>query len=136
MIKTLVGALVGAILVFGWQSVANTSMHHHDAAYRNVANAESVIGTLSQTFKEEGQYVVPMPDHNATTEEQEKYTENMKGKPWAQIVYHPSYDINMGTSIMRSFTTAFLCVLIFIFILGRNPGSFSSILLKSLGLGF
>jgi hypothetical protein len=136
MIKILVGALVGASLVFGWQSVANTSMHHHDAAYRPVANAESIIGILSQTFKEEGQYVVPMPDHNATTEEEERFKENMKGKPWAQIIYHRSLNINLGTAIFRSFSTAFLCVLIFIWILGRNAGSFWSVLLKSLGLGF
>lgn len=135
MKRYFIGALVGAILLFGWQSIAHTVMHHHDPAYRTVPNQEQVLSTLSGIFKEEGQYFLPMHDVNASTEEQERFMENMKGKPWAQVVFHPRWEYNMGSAMLRSFTTAFLCVLIFIWILGRNPGTYGNIVLKSVGLG-
>lgn len=136
MKRIIIGSLVGAILVFGWQSVAHMFMHHHDSAYKPAANQENVIASLSTMFKEEGQYLVPRPQPNASEEDMQKYDESMKGKPWAMVVYHPSYENNMGSAILRSFTTALLCVALFIWILGRNPGSFSTIFLKSLGIGF
>ena len=136
MKKMLIGTLVGAILVFGWQAVANMTMHHHDANYRTAANDEAVLNALSTNMKDEGQYHVPAININATQEEQQKLMETRKGKPWALVTYHPSFDEDMGSSILRSFVTALLCVAIFIGLLGKSPGSFLSVLLKGLGIGF
>ena len=88
MKKAIIGAFVGAILVFGWQSVAHTVMHHHDAGYKTVPNQDSVIAGFTSIFKEEGQYFVPMIDLKATSEEKEKWMKSMEGKPWAMVVYH------------------------------------------------
>ena len=135
MKKYLVGALVGSILVFGWQSVAHMFLHHHDAGYKTVPNSEEAIATLSQTFTADGQYFIPYHEANATQEEQQKYWDAREGKPWAQVVYHTAWKNDMPTSIIRSFVTAFLCVLIFIWLLGKTPGSFFTVFLKSIGLG-
>lgn len=40
----------------------------------------------------------------------------------------------MAMASVRSFTTAFLAVLIFILILGRNPGNFIEVFFKGVGL--
>jgi hypothetical protein len=136
MKRYLIGSLVGAILVFGWQSVAHMFMHHHDAAYMPVPNQESVINSLSTMFKEEGQYLIPRSDPNASEEEMQKYDEGMKGKPWAMVTYHPSYENNMGTAILRSFVTALISVLLFIWIMGRNQDDRKSIFLKCIAYGF
>lgn len=136
MKKVLIGTLVGAILVFGWQAVAHMAMHHHDAGYKPSANDEAVLNALSANMKDEGQYYVPAINMNATAEEQQKLMESRKGKPWAIIAYHPSFDEDMGSSILRSFVTALLCVAIFIALMGRYPGNFLSVFLKGLGIGF
>ena len=136
MKKVLIGTLVGAILVFGWQAVANMALHYHDANYTAPANDGAVITALSTNIKKEGQYYVPAIDMKASAEERQKFADGMKGKPWAIIEYHPSFDEDMGSSILRSFVTALLCVAIFIGLMGRSHGPFLSVLLKGLGIGF
>lgn len=132
MKRYIIGALIGAILVFGWQAVAHMFMHHHDEAFKKAPNQESLITTLSGTIKEEGQYLIPTTDVKASEEEKQQYTELMKGKPWALVTYHPSLENDMGIAVLRSFSTAFLSVLLLIFLLGRNPGNFGTIFLKGL----
>jgi hypothetical protein len=135
MKRYLIGALVGSILLFGWQAVAHMFMHHHDAAYQKAPNSQAILAAMSG-IKEEGQYMLPDMDVNATSEQQEAMGKAMEGKPWAMVTYHPSMKNEMGTAMIRSFSTAFICVLIFIAILGRNQGSLSSVFIKSLGLAF
>jgi hypothetical protein len=134
MKKSIIGALIGSLLVFGWQALSHMFLHHHDAAYKQVINQENVIKTLSTYFKEDGQYLVPRSNLSASQDEMAKYNENMKGKPWALVTYHAADDSDMAMSALRSFTTAILCVLIFIWLIGKNNNNFRSIFLKSLGL--
>lgn len=134
MKKAIIGALVGAILVFGWQAVSHMFMHHHDSANKQVPNQDQVIQTLAGIFKEDGQYLIPRPDPHASQDEMAEYDAELKGKPWAMITYHTAYKGNMAMAAFRSFTTAFLSVLILILILGKNAGTFISILFKCLGL--
>lgn len=108
MKKATIGAVVGAILVFGWQAVSHMFLHHHDEAYRQVAGQDNVIQTLSSVFKEDGQYLIPRSDPNASQDDMAKYDEAMKGKPWALVTYHSNYINDMGMAIARSYTTACL----------------------------
>ena len=135
MKKLIIGSLVGAVLLFGWQAVAHMFMHHHDAAYKQVPNEAAVLSALS-SIQQEGQYMVPGMDMNASQEEMQKADEAMRGKPWAMITYHPVYEADMAVSSIRSFVTALLCVLIFIAIVGTHQRSFGRVFLKALGLGF
>jgi hypothetical protein len=134
MKKAIIGALVGAILVFGWQAVSHMFLHHHDAAYKQIADQDHVIQTLSGIFKEDGQYLVPRSNPNSSQEEMARYNEGMKGKPFAMITYHVADKSNMGMSAVRSYTTAFLSVLIFILLIGKSPGGFFSVFIKSIGI--
>jgi hypothetical protein len=134
MKKALIGAFVGAILVFGWQAVSHMFLHHHDPAYKQIAGQETVIQTLSEVFKEDGQYLVPRPDATLSQEEMAKFEESRKGKPWALVTYHSANDVDMGMAVLRSFTTAFLSVLIFIGLMGKNRGNFFTVFLKSMGV--
>jgi len=135
MKRFLIGALIGAILVFGWQTISHLLFHYHDDGLRQAPNQEKIISTLSGLFTEEGQYLIPRSSPNASQEDMAKFGETMKGKPWAIVTYHTSYNNDMGLAIVRSFVTAFICVLLFIAILGRNPGGFSSVFLKGIGIG-
>lgn len=81
MKKVLIGTLVGAILVFGWQAVAIMAMHYHDAKYAAPANDGAVLTVLSTNIMEEGQYFVPAINMKASAEEKQKFADGMKGKP-------------------------------------------------------
>lgn len=59
MKKAIIGALVGAILVFGWQAVSHLFLNYHDSAFKQVAGQEQLIETLTGVIKEDGQYLVP-----------------------------------------------------------------------------
>ncbi len=135
MNKILIGSLIGAILVFGWQSVSHLLMHYHDAGYKRVSNDSVVINTLSSNMQYEGRYYVPGIDMNASADEMQKMSEERAGQPWALITYHPELKEDMIMSSVRSFATAFLCVLILLGILGKNPGGFGAVFFKCLGMG-
>ncbi|GEO08614.1 hypothetical protein [Segetibacter aerophilus] len=134
MKKAIIGAIVGAIILFGWQAVSHMFMHHQESAYRQVENQEKVIQALAGMFKEDGQYLVPRSNPKSSQEEMAKFDEGRQGKPFAIVTYHTADKSNMGMSAIRSFTTAFLSVLIFIWLLGKNRGSFATIFLKTIGL--
>ena len=136
MKKLIIGSLVGALLLFGWQAIAHMFMHHHDVAYKQVPNEAAVLTALSSSIQQEGQYMVPGMDMNATQEEMQKADEAMRGKPWALITYHPVYESDMAVSSIRSFVTALLCVMIFVGLIGIHQRSFVGVFLKALGLGF
>ena len=134
MKKAIVGAFVGAILVFSWQAVSHLFLHHHDSAYRQIPGQENVMQTLSAIFKEDGQYLIPRSNPNGSQEEMARFNEAMRGKPWTLVTWHQADRSDMGMSALRSFTTAFLSVLILILILGKRPGSFFSIFFKCIGI--
>ncbi len=133
--KTMIGALVGAILVFGWQAISHMALHHHDDAYRQVAGQDEAIKAMSAYFKEEGQYVVPRATPGASQQEMERYDAGMRGKPWAMVTFHPVYKNDMGSAIFLSFLTAFVSVWLLLFVMGKNPGNFSTIFLKNIAWG-
>src|SRR4051794_33186262 len=134
MKKAVVGALVGAILVFAWQAVSHMFLHHHDAAYRQVAGQDNVLQGLSQVFKEDGQYLIPRSSPNSSPEEMARFNEAIQRKPWALVTWHNTDKSNMAMSAARSYTTAFFSVLIFILLIGKKPGSFFNIFIKSIGI--
>jgi hypothetical protein len=134
MKKAIIGALIGGVLVFGWQAVSHMFLHHHDASLKQIPDQANVINTLSKIFKEDGQYLVPRSNPTALQEEMTKFNEGMKGKPWALITYHSSDETDMAMSAFRSFTTAFLSVLIFIWLIDKTNNTFLSVFTKSLGL--
>lgn len=135
MKKAIIGALVGAILVFGWQAVSNLFLPAHDAAYRQVANQNDALQTLSTIFTEDGQYLVPRSKPTASQEEMASFNESMQGRPWALITYHTRYKSDMQLAALRSFTVAFLSVLILILVLGKYPGNFLGVFFKCLSIG-
>jgi hypothetical protein len=136
MKRILIGALVGAILLFVWQSVAHMFMSHHNASMRQAPNSTAILSTLSENIKEEGQYLLPDVNHNASQEEMEATQKQMEGKPWAVITYHKAWKSDMATPIIRQFCVNLLAVALFIWVLGRGAGGFSNVFLKTLVLGF
>lgn len=107
-----IGSLVGAVLLFGWQSLSWTVLHLHDKAYQYSPAQDTVLSVLNSAFKTEGQYMLPRLPEGASHEDMEKAGKEMEGKPWAVVTYHQAYTYDMVLPIARGFLIALICVIL------------------------
>ena len=121
MKKWLVGSLVGAILLFAWQTVAWTVADLHSKEYKYVSAQDQIMSTLSSIIKEDGQYVMPQAAPGSTSAEKQKHMEQINGKPVATVIYTSSYKTDMVTPIIRSFAVDLVILILIIFLLNRMP---------------
>ena len=111
MKKLLVGAFVGAIILFAWQALSWTVFHIHADAYKYTPTEDSLLSAIKNNLKEEGQYMVPITPPGASHEDMQKKGLAMNGKPWAIITYHSTYKFDMVMPLVRGFLIALLCVI-------------------------
>ena len=135
MKKLLIGALVGGILVFGWQTLSWTMLHLHDPEYKQASNQDAIISSLSSQFAEEGQYMVPRANEKASAKEMEDFQKNMEGKPWAVVTFHKAYKADMMMNIIRGFLVALISVFLVCWILKKQTSSFGTTFLSCLFIG-
>lgn len=112
MKKLIIGSLVGAILLFGWQSLSWTVLHIHDKAYQYTPAQDSLLSTITSTLKTEGQYLLPRLPDSSSHEEMEKMGKQMEGKPWAIVTLHQAYKFDMVMPIVRGFLIALVCMIL------------------------
>ena len=134
MKRILIGALVGAIIIFAWQAVSRMVLQLHNDSMKVAPNSEAILSAMSG-IQEDGVYFLPDLNHNATEQEYEEQHKRMEGKPWAIVQYHQRWEMNMTMPMIRQFATMFLAIAFFIWIIGKN-GGFGSVFLKSVGAGF
>ena len=138
MKKTIVGAIIGGIIIFIWQFLTWGLLNLHEGQQKYTPKQDSVLNYLSTQFTEDGAYMMPTFAPGTPREEMEKQMKAMEGKPWAQVVYHKKMDgmdkmyMNMGRSLVVDiFIIWLLC-----WLLAKIPSpSFSTIFLGTLGTG-
>jgi len=136
MKKLVIGALVGGLLVFLWQTLSWTALNLHGKEYQKAPGQDSIMTFLNSQFKESGQYMIPAVDESATAEERQKAMDAMQGKPWAVVSYHKEYNTNMITNIVRGLLVDIIAVLFVCWILTANPNrSFGGILICTVLIG-
>lgn len=136
MKKTLIGSVVGAIILFLWQFLSWTVTELHRPAQAYTPKQDSILQYLSTQFTEDGTYFLPTYPDGASMEEQQKLAEACVGKPWAQIAYHKSMDMNMGVNMGRGLAINIVILLIVCQIFKLMGSlSFTTILSVSLGIG-
>ncbi|MBL0882410.1 MAG: hypothetical protein IBJ16_03500 [Chitinophagaceae bacterium] len=136
MKKTLIGSVVGAIILFLWQFVSWTAAELHRPAQAYTPNQDTILQFLETQLPEEGSYFLPGFPDGTSMEEQEKLTEAAVGKPWAQIAYHKSMDMNMGVNMGRGLAINIVILLIVCWIFKQmGSPSFATILSASLCIG-
>jgi len=123
MKKLLIGAIVGGILVFFWQTLSWTILHLHDDEYRQANGQEEVISYLSSKFSGDGQYMIPRAKDGASREEMEAMEKSMQGKPWAVVSYHQSYGSNMTQNIIRGLLVSIFAALFVCWVLMKQTRS-------------
>lgn len=135
MKKLLIGALVGGILVFAWQTLSWTVLNLHAKEYKKVANQDSVMNYLSSQFSEDGQYSLPREKENATAKEMEDFQKSMQGKAWAIVSYHKAYNTDMMMNIIRGLLVAIISAFFVCWILMKQKTSPGNTFISSLLIG-
>ncbi len=117
MKKWVIGSLVGAFLVFGWQSLSWTFLGVHKYMMRYTPKQGEVMNALSANLPDEGFYMMP----SAPTEKERKaLQDSLKGKPWATIIYHKEYKMDMVMPLIRCFLVDIFLVISLIYVLTRG----------------
>lgn len=136
MNKIFLGALVGGIILFGWQSLSWTALGIHDNAFRYSPSQDTLIEVLGKELAIPGNYLIPMPAEGTSEEEKETFRNSREGKPWAIVTYHNYYKMDMLGPVIRGFGVAILCVLLLCINIQRFQRiKMSSILITSLSYG-
>jgi hypothetical protein len=123
MKKLLIGALVGGILVFGWQMASWTILNLHASESMQAKNQDTIINYLSSHLTEDGQYYIPRADDNASGSQMEEFQKNMTGKPWAIVTYHKAYSANMMMNMIRGILSEMIAVFFVCWVLIKQSSS-------------
>jgi len=136
MKKIFIGSLIGAILLFSWQSLSWTVLGIHQEALKYSPAADSLLSTISSSLKEEGQYLMPRLPDGATQKEMEEYMKKNEGKPWAIVTYHKQQKLDMVMPIIRGFFICLVCIWLCCVVIGKLANkSFYSVFSTTLTFG-
>ncbi|NNE15661.1 MAG: hypothetical protein HKN51_11830 [Saprospiraceae bacterium] len=136
MKKTLIGALVGGLILFIWQFLSWSALNLHGSNMQYTPSQDKILSALAEEGLEDGTYFMPNVKPGATAEEYEAYQKANIGKPWALISYHNSLNNNMGMNMVRGFLIDFLAVFFLCYLLLKNPKlDFQTTLVSTLMIG-
>lgn len=133
MKKTIIGALVGGIIIFMVQFLAWTVIKLHDKSQEYTPKQDSILAYLNTQNLKTGQYLLPTAPPGSSRDEQMKYYQGKEGKSWATVDYHKTYHDTMTMSMIRVSVVNFVIVALLCWILLKIPApSFGTIFLASL----
>lgn len=136
MQKTIIAALVGAIILFLWQFLSWAALDLHRVEMSYTAQQGPIMEALASANLEDGTYSLPNHPDDATAAEKQAHNETMEGQPWAMITYHKAFESNMAMMMIRSFLINFLSVFLLVWVLGKMADlNFMTTLLASLAVG-
>ncbi len=136
MKKWVIGSLVGAVIVFGWQFLSWNMLGIHNAGEKYTPEQDVIIATLSSALKEDGMYMVPIAPPGSDMKAHNEMAKKMDGKPFAGIMYNKSFDADMTKPIIRGFLIDLALVLLVISILVRGGlPSFNGIFTGCIAVG-
>jgi hypothetical protein len=139
MKKTIIGSLVGAIIIFLWQFLSFGAVNLHKPAQQYTEKQDAIMNFLNSQGLQEGGYFMPGLPETATRSEMEAAMKATDGKPWARIEYHNKAENNTNAMIMnmvRGLLVNIVIVFLFCWLVGKinNPG-FGTILGGALAVG-
>jgi len=117
MKKYLIGSFVGAIIIFIWQAASWMLIGVHDRAMKYTPAQENIMSVLANSNLDEALYMIPSAP---TKKEQQEKVKEMEGKPWASIIYHKEFKMEMAMPMIRGFLVDIFLVISLIYILTRG----------------
>ena len=136
MKKIIIGSLVGAILLFAWQSLSWMVLGLHNDAMKYTPAQDTLLNVINNSLKEDGQYIIPGVPLNATQKEMEECAKKSDGKPWAIVTYHKTRKTDMTMPIIRGFLICLVCLWLCCLSIGRLANKkFSGVFTTALTFG-
>jgi hypothetical protein len=136
MTKTIIGSIVGGIILFFWQFLSHTILNLHKGAEQYTPKQDSIMAYLKAQDLAPGHYLLPMLPEGASMEDYASFAEACEGKPWARLSYYAERSGDMATPMIRGLLTNILMVALVIWLLGKMAKpSLVDILLGSLVIG-
>ncbi len=135
----MIGAIVGGLLIFIWQTLSWTMLNLHQPAQQYHPKQDSILPFLNKTIEKEGGYMMPIPPPGSSFEDMQKIGTANLHKPWAQIQYHKDFKADMNTMYMnmvRGLVANIIIVGLLIWILGKmGKQSFVTTFIATLFIG-
>ncbi len=135
--KTLIGAIVGAIILFVWQFLSWGVINIHAVNQKYSAKQTEILDYMKNNIGEDGTYFMPTFPPNTPMEEQEKMMNASMGMPWAVVSYHSAMDMSMPMNMGRGVLVNIVVLLLLMWLLAKNVNTnFNTTLLSCLAVGF
>lgn len=137
MKQSLIGALVGGIIIFAWQFLSWGAVNLHEPAQQYTPKQDEIMNALKNEGLQEGGYILPMLPKTATTEEWQQLMKESEGKPWANIQYHAAMKNDMVMNMIRGLVVNIITVWLLCWVLVRlRYVNFANVLTASVFTGF
>jgi hypothetical protein len=137
MMRNVLAALVAGFLILAWQTASHTFLELHAEQEKYTPNHAGILKMLGDSLGAEGQYFLPGAPPGTTMEEMEKISAAGKGKPWAQISYHRSMDMDMTANLLRGLGTNIIVAFVLVWLLGKMKNlTFANAFMACLAVGF
>jgi len=139
MKKAIIGAIVGALIIFIWQFLSFALINFHKPAQEYTDKQDAIMSFLASQELKDGGYFMPNVPSTASNDEAQVVMKKFDGKPWARIEYHNVAENSMNAMLMnmvRVLLVNFLIVLLFSWLVSKmNAPSFQTILTGALAVG-
>jgi|SRR5689334_457148 len=116
MKKTILGSLIGAVILFVWSFLAWVVLPLHTSTMRAIPNEGVVANVLSQNITQRGVYLFPhSPGMSADKAAQDAWVERMKRGPNGLVIFDPAgmdpmMPGQMGVGFLLDIVSAFFVV--------------------------
>jgi len=118
MKTSIIGGLVGALILFIWQFLSWGLMNLHYSQNSHTSNQDEIYEFMKGKLPE-GEYFIPTVPKGASADEQNALREKVAGQPWMQIKYHDKFEMSMGMNMFRGIVIDLVSVMLLIWILLR-----------------
>lgn len=136
MKKSLIGAIVGGIIIFIWQFLSFGMINFHKSAQDYTEKQDAIMSFLNSQGLKDGGYVLPNYPENFSRTEIENAMKSAEGKPWAIVQYHSKMENDMMMNMIRGFLVNVVIVFLFIWLLQKmNMASAGTIITAALAVG-
>ncbi|MEO8041693.1 MAG: hypothetical protein ABI646_03685 [Acidobacteriota bacterium] len=122
MIRIIIAALVGGLVMFCWGAFSHMVLPFAEAGVTSVPNEAAVTSALQSNIKDPGFYFLPgmVGGHNATEEVKAAWAAKYATGPTAILIYHPDGETAMspkqlGTEFLSNTLGALFVALIMSF---------------------
>lgn len=122
MKNTVVAGVVGAVILFAYQSLSWMVLPFHDNALKYNANQDSILAALSANLTEDGVYHVPNTPPGTSQADQEKAWQAWEGKPSAKVLYTSKTTMSMGSDMAVGFILNLLAAGLVAMLLSKFSG--------------